>query len=68
MLRLVQSNKTVREDLRISNITLVDWTRNNPYAMVEFDFQLNPTSALFRFRQYWINNDGEWKIIRESLV
>jgi hypothetical protein len=68
MLRLVQSNKTVQEDLTISNITLVDWTRNNPYAMVEFDFQLNPASALFRFRQYWINKDGEWKIIRESKV
>ena len=68
LLRLVQSNKTVKEDLTISNITLVDWARDNPHAMVEFDFQLNPASALFRFRQYWVNMNGEWKIIRESLV
>jgi hypothetical protein len=68
LLRLVQSNKTVKENLTISNITLVDWARDNPHAMVEFDFQLNPASALFRFRQYWVNMNGEWKIIRESLV
>lgn len=68
LLRLVQSNKPVKEDLTIGNITLVDWARDNPHAMVEFDFQLSPASALFRFRQYWINVDGDWKIIRESLI
>lgn len=68
LLRLVQSNKTVKPNFKINNITLIDWTRETPYTMVEFDFQLNPQSALFRFRQYWMNKEGSWKIIQESLI
>jgi hypothetical protein len=39
-----------------------------PYAMVEFDFQLNSESNLHRVRQYWMEKDGEWKIVRETIL
>jgi L,D-peptidoglycan transpeptidase YkuD (ErfK/YbiS/YcfS/YnhG family) len=68
LLRLVQSNKNIQRSLSFRNITLVDWERDTPYSMVEFDFQLNAQSKVHRVRQYWMNIEGDWKIVRESIL
>ena len=68
LLRLVQSNKNIQRSLSFRNITHIDWERDTPYSMVEFDFQLNSESKVHRVRQYWMNIEGNWKIVRESVL
>lgn len=68
LLRLVQSNKNIQRSLSFRNITHIDWERDTPYSMVEFDFQLNSESKVHRVRQYWMQVDGNWKIVRESVL
>ena len=68
LLRLVQSNKNIQRSLSLRNVTLIDWARDTPYSMVEFDFQLNSESKVHRVRQYWMHVDGDWKIVRESIL
>ena len=68
LLRLVQSNKNTPKDIRVQNFTVVEWRRDSPYMMVEFDFQLNSESYVYRVRQYWMEVAGGWKIVRESFT
>jgi hypothetical protein len=68
LLRLVQSNKNAPKDIRIQNFTVVEWRRDSPYTMVEFDFQLNSESYVYRVRQYWMEVAGGWKIVREAFL
>lgn len=68
LLRLVQSNKNIQRTMAFRNITHIDWQRETPYAMVEFDFQLNSESKVHRVRQYWMQVEGDWKIVRESIL
>jgi hypothetical protein len=68
LLRLIQSSKAVEKALMARNITLLEWKRETPYTMVEFDFQLNSDSNFHRVRQYWMEKDGEWKIVRETIL
>jgi murein L,D-transpeptidase YafK len=68
LLRLIQSSKAIEKALMTRNITLLEWKRETPYTMVEFDFQLNSDSNFHRVRQYWMEKDGEWKIVRETIL
>lgn len=68
LLRLVQSNKNTPKDIRFQNSTLVEWRRDSAYMMVEFEFQLNSESYVYRVRQYWMEVAGGWKIVREAFL
>lgn len=68
LLRLVQTSKNAPKDIRIQNFTVVEWQRESPYTMVEFDFQLNSESYVYRVRQYWMELNGDWKIVREAFL
>ena len=68
LLRLVQSNKNTPKDIRFQNSTLVEWRRDSAYMMVEFEFQLNSESYVYRVRQYWMEAPGGWKIVREAFL
>jgi L,D-transpeptidase YnhG len=68
LLRLVQSNKNTTKDIQVQNFTVVEWRRDSPYMMVEFDFQLNSESYIYRVRQYWMEVAGGWKIVREAFL
>lgn len=68
LLRLVQSNKKMTKTIRVTNVTMIEWTRDTPYVMLEFDFQLNAESAAQRVRQYWMDQEDGWKIVRESTL
>jgi murein L,D-transpeptidase YafK len=67
LLRLIQTNKSSKQNFKINNISLIEWTKANPYTMVEFDFQLNPESKAYRIRQYWMADQDNWRIVRESI-
>jgi murein L,D-transpeptidase YafK len=67
LLRLIQTNKSVKQNFKVTNISVVEWTNGDPYTMVEFDFQLNAESKIYRVRQYWMPNQDNWRIVRESI-
>ncbi len=68
LLRHVQSNKNTPKDIRVQNFTVVEWQRDSAYTMVEFDFQLNSETHVYRVRQYWMEVTGGWKIVREAFL
>lgn len=67
LLRLIQSSKSIKQNFKVTNISLIEWTKGDPYTLVEFDFQLNPESKVYRVRQYWMANQDNWRIVRESI-
>jgi murein L,D-transpeptidase YafK len=67
LLRLIQTNKSVKQNFKVTNISVIEWTNGDPYTMVEFDFQLNSESKVYRVRQYWMPNQDNWRIVRESI-
>ncbi len=67
LLRLIQTNKSIKQNFKINNISLIEWNKGDPYTMVEFDFQLNAESKVYRVRQYWMPNQDNWRIVRESI-
>jgi hypothetical protein len=67
LLRLIHSNQSIQQNFKINNISLVEWDKENPYALVEFDFQMNPKSKIYRVRQYWMASKNDWLIVNESI-
>lgn len=67
LLRLIQTDKSIKKNYNIENISLIEWSKENPYAMIEFDFKLNSETKLYRVRQHWMQKEDGWKIVRESI-
>jgi len=68
LLRLIQSSGSRKNQFVFSNFALVDWPHETPYSLVEFDFQAQPKAKKHRVRQYWMQQDGVWKVVSESIL
>ena len=67
LLRLIQNNKSNDRKFNIDNISLITWNKDSAYAMAEFDFRFNSNTKTHRIRQYWMQNQDDWKIVHESI-